>query len=244
MKGELRLVLVMIRYIKYIGISLLALLLFVGVGCRKNRLEPTSHDAGYGYFPFEVGNTWIYRVDSIHFNPFNASNEIDTFTFYVKYVVSDTIKDNNGIRNSIISAYRTTDSIGDYSFHRNFTRRITDYRAETIDSNIRVVSLVFPPSIFKYWDSNAFNKRREEEAEIIHVGLSERIGDHVYDSTVHVLQRDDDFKTLRNYGIEKYAKHIGLVYSHQISWTKKTLNDPEEVPDGFDYTYTLLSFED
>lgn len=221
---------------------MLITLLFVASGCRKNRLEPTVPDSGFDYFPSEIGNTWVYQVDSIRFNPFAAGQKIDTFTFFIKHVVSDTTRDNNGIKNSIISSFRSNEEFGDYTFERSFARRIVDFRAETIESNVRTINLVFPPTVFKYWDTNAFNTKKEEENEIIEALSSEQIGQTRYDSTVHVLQRDDDFKTLRNYGLEKYAKHKGLVYSHQIHWTKKTLGDTSEIPEGYDYTYILKRF--
>jgi len=56
------------------------------------------------------------------------------------------------------------------------------------------------------------------------------------------LQRDEDFRTVRNYGLEKYSRSVGLIYSRQIAWVKKTLNDPGVVPNGFDYRYQLISF--
>lgn len=227
------------KKISFVG--LLILLIGGTFGCRKNRLEPKSNDSGYAYFPFSIGNTWMYQVDSINFDAFNASS--DTFRFFVKHVVTDTIRDINGVKNGVVSSFRSDSLNGNFVFERNFTKRIVNYRAETTDSNIRVVNLLFPPSLFKYWDANAFNTKPEEEYEITDFRRNEVIGGEAYDSTVHVLQRDDDFKTLRKYGIEKYVKHVGLVYSHQIHWTKTTI-DPSEIPDGFDYTYTLLKFEE
>lgn len=231
------------RYMRYVFGGSIILLLFVGNGCRKNRLEPTTGDAGLAYYPIAMGNTWVYQVDSIHYNAFNQSNPIDTFQFYVKYEVSDTVTDNNGVRNSVISCYRSSNPDGGFVFNRSFTRRIVDYRAESTDSNVRVVELLFPPVQFKYWDANAFNTKETEEAEIVEHGSKETIGSETYDSTIHVLQRDDDFRTLKRYGMVKYAKHTGMVFTEQINWTKKTINDPDEIPNGYEYMYTLIRFE-
>jgi hypothetical protein len=228
----------------YISLFFAAVGLFAvtNSGCRKNRVEPSDRDKGFAYLPLDSGSVWYYRLDSINFDPFTQPG-IDTFTLYVKQEVVELNSDDNGNITAKISSSRSDQMQGPYMFNRFFERRIVDHRAEVIDSNIKTIHFMFPPVLYKYWDGNAFNQRTEEEFEMVQVHIKETINNVTYDSTVHVLQRDDDFRTLRNYGLEKYARHMGLVYSHQIHWTKKTIGDPDEVPDGYDYTYTLLRFE-
>lgn len=215
--------------------------LLTEMGCRKNQLEPKPNDVGYGYFPLDIGNTWIYQVDSINYDAFAKS--IDTFSFLVKRVVVDTVLDNQGVRSSVVECFRTDSLTGAYKLDRTYTKRIVDYRAEVIDSNVRVINLVFPPTLYKYWDANAYNTKPKTEYEILDIMENEVIDTTTYPDVIHVVQRDESFKTLRNYGIEKYAKNIGLVYAQQIYWTKKTIGDTSEIPDGYDYTYVLKSFE-
>ncbi|MFT5724443.1 MAG: hypothetical protein ACI9JN_001562 [Bacteroidia bacterium] len=229
------------RFIYFILLASLGLIAFSELGCRKNELEPKSEDVGYAYFPVEIGNTWIYQVDSIHFDAFGKT--IDTFSFLVKHAVVDTFLDNSGVRGSIVDVFRTDSVDGSFNFERTLTKRIVDFRAEILDSNVRVINLVFPPTLYKFWDANVYNTKTKEEYEILEVLESDVIGAQTYKNTIHIVQRDESFKTLRNYGIEKYAKHIGLVYSNQIHWVKKTIGDSTEIPSGFDYTYTLKTFE-
>ena len=211
-------------------------------GCRKNELEPSNRDKGFDYVPLDSGSTWYYRLDSINFDPFTQPG-IDTFVYYIKQEIVGLEEDDNGTVTATISSSRSEQLEGPYTFNRFFERRLVDHRAEVVDTNVKTIHFMFPPVLYKFWDGNAFNQRSEEEFEMVELTTNETINNVTYDSTVHVLQRDDDFRTLRNYGMEKYAKHKGLVYSHQINWTKKTIGDPEEVPKGYDYTYTLLRFE-
>ncbi|MFT5513830.1 MAG: hypothetical protein ACI8SE_002241 [Bacteroidia bacterium] len=230
----------LITYISFLG--LLAVFCMSETGCRKNELEPKPNDIGFGYFPLEIGNTWVYRVDSINYDAFAKS--VDTFSFLVKHVVVDTILDNQGVRGSIIELFRTDSLSGTFSFDRRLTKRITESRAEIIDSSVRVINLVFPPSLYKFWDANAYNTKQKEEYEILETLENEEIDTIRYGQTVHVIQRDEAFKILRNYGIEKYANGVGLVYARQIYWTKKAIGDTTEIPQGYDYTYTLKTFEE
>lgn len=240
--SRVRHVINMIKRILYISILCCgAIFLMTEMGCRKNQLEPKPNDVGYGYFPLEVGNTWIYQVDSIHYDAFAKS--IDTFSFLVKQVVVDTVVDNQGVRSSIVEFFRTDSLTGAYKLDRTLSKRIVDFRAEVIDSNVRVINLVFPPTLYKYWDANAYNTKSKSEYEILEALDSERIGTVLYNNVVHVVQRDEAFKTLRNYGVEKYAKGFGMVYAHQIYWIKKTIGDSTEIPNGYDYTYTLKKFD-
>jgi len=232
----------MIKRIAYISIMVsMITVLMVEMGCRKNAIEPRPNDFGYGYFPLNIGNTWIYQVDSIDYDAF--AKTIDTFRFLVKQEIVDTIIDNQGVRSSIVDVSRTDSLNGAFVFDRNMVKRITAFRAEVLDSNVRVINLVFPPSLYKYWDANAYNTKNKEEYEILEEMSTEIIDTTMYVNTLHVVQRDEAFKTLRNYGIEKYAEDNGLIYARQIFWTKKAIGDTTEIPEGYDYTYTLKSFE-
>ena len=152
----------MIKRIAYISIMVsMITVLMVEMGCRKNAIEPRPNDFGYGYFPLNIGNTWIYQVDSIDYDAF--AKTIDTFRFLVKQEIVDTIIDNQGVRSSIVEVSRTDSLNGAFVFDRNMVKRITAFRAEVLDSNVRVINLVFPPSLYKYWDANAYNTKNKEE---------------------------------------------------------------------------------
>ena len=124
---------------------------------------------------------------------------IDTFRFLVKHQIVDSIVDNQGVRGSIVEVSRTDSLTGPFVFDRNMVKRITEFRAEVLDSNVRVINLVFPPTLYKYWDANVFNTKDKEEYEILEEISTEIIDTTQYMNTLHVVQRDEAFKTLRNY---------------------------------------------
>jgi len=226
---------------RVIAVSALAAIV-VQTSCRKDVDEPSPTDFGFDFTPYEVGATWTYRVDSINYNSFDQNGSIDTFSFYVRKTVTDTIVDSDQRKTFIVSESRTDTLNDNFIQDRVYQASINDYRFEVVDSNVKVVLLTYPPRLFDFWDANVFNIRMKEEYEVIDIVASDSVENMSFGETIHVLQRDEDFRTVRNYGLEKYSRGVGLIYSRQIAWVKKTLNDPDEVQNGFDYRYQLISF--
>ncbi|MCB9262899.1 MAG: hypothetical protein H6607_11045 [Flavobacteriales bacterium] len=231
---------------KYATRIVLALLVLVSIliwnGCRKDRYEPKQEDLGYSYFLMDKGNTWIYEVDSIQYTSYNQSHPIDTFQFFIKRIITDTFIDKDSAKNAIVSVYKSNSINGNYQFVRNYTQRIYDFRAEVVDTNVKTVALVFPPNLNEYWNANLFNTKDESELEIAELKLKDSMGGNSYDSILYVLRSGIDIRTLKDFGMEKYAKNVGLIYSEQIHKKWKSLL-PNEIPDGFEYTYKLVKFE-
>lgn len=228
--------------LRFFGV--LALITFlIGTSCRKNELDPTPVELGYEYFPNTVGMEWTYRVDSIVFDGYAVdSGKIDTITYWVKHIVDANIFDGSGDSAQKISRYIKTAPNKPFLFNRNFSMRITKFRAEVNDTAGRIIKLVFPASLHQYWDANAFNSRQSEEYQIVDKKNTEVIGGSQYDNTLHVLQRDVEYFIQKRYGIEKYAKHIGMVYKSDIKWDL-TIKDNVSKKDGYDCTYTLVEFK-
>lgn len=209
--------------------------------CRKNEIEPKPNDLGYAYFPNKVGNTWVYRVDSIVYDAFVKGGKIDTFSYWVKHVIDGEFKDATGVVNQKVSLYIKTDSTTPYVFNRNFSMRVADYRAEVTDSAGKYIKLVFPPALFQYWDGNLFNAQKEEEYQIIQKQNRQLLNGVLYDSTLEVLHRDVEYFIQKRYGAETYAKHFGMIFKNVVHWDIE-MQDTVRVKDGFEYTYKLESF--
>lgn len=230
------------KRIKYVVLaSCIGLFLGFGSGCRKDRIEPKSNQIGLEYYPLSVGNTWTYRIDSIHFDAFAKS--IDTFHLFEKQVIVDTFRGDQNQLIYLTDILRSTDEKGNYKLVRNQSRSIIDYRAEVVDSNSRYVSLVFPIELYNTWNPNQFNTKDKEDAEVIDMLNKLDIDSNSYVDVVSILHYNQSFQTLRRQKEEKYAKNIGLIYASNIYWTKKTISDTSEVPNGYSYTYNLVDFE-
>ena len=230
------------KRIKYGVLALFYGWLILGImSCRKDRIEPKSNQIGFEYSPLSIGNTWLYQVDSIHFNAFTKS--IDTFHFFEKHQIKDTSRGDLDQLHFHTDISRSTSKNGKFVFVRNQLRSITNYRLEIVDSNSRHVALVFPPDLYNTWNPNQFNTKEKENAEVINKLSALEVDSIIYNDVVCVMHYDQSFQILRRYKEEKFAKNIGLIFANQIDWTKKTIGDSTEIPNGFNFTYKLIDFE-
>ncbi|MCB0733778.1 MAG: hypothetical protein KDC76_04330 [Bacteroidetes bacterium] len=218
------------------------LLILAGLSaCRKNEVEPTTTHFGYNYFPLDSGYSWIYRVDSVVYDDYVAGGTIDTIRYWVKHTVVDDYIDGQGNMSYRLSRFIKTDSAAPFTYSTELTARIINFRAELEDSSGRYVKLSFPPSLYKYWDGNAYNSKESEEYQIIQVSDREQVGAKWYDSTIHVLHRDDEFFIQKRYELEKYAAGVGLIYTSTISWDLD-IRDTVQVKKGSETQYWLEEF--
>jgi hypothetical protein len=84
------------------------------------------------------------------------------------------------------------------------------------------------------------------------VGESYTIKNRTFDSTVTVLQHDETTPEgtftpsipyqQRNYGVEVYAKGVGLIYKEFLHWTWQSTPPPSKFEDGsYGVKLTLIS---
>lgn len=230
-----------VRRVLTISTFSLFIAMVIGSSCRKNELDPEPVQLGYNYFPTDSGATWVYRVDSIVYDAFVQSGTIDTMVYWVKHVIEGEFTDASGVVNQKISRYIKSDTSLPFKFSINFSMKVSDFRAQVNDSTGTFVKMVFPPSLYQYWNGNAFNSRNDEEYQIIEKKAKDIVAGVVYDSTIYILHRDEDFQIQRRYGMEKYAVNIGLIHKRVINYDVES-HDGKAVKKGHDYTYTLESF--
>ncbi len=212
-----------------------------GSSCRKNELDPEPTQLGYSYFPTDSGTTWIYKVDSIVYKSFTTKGTIDTVVYWVKHVIDGSFVDGVGHVNQKVTRYLSSDSGANFVFNNNFSMKVADFRAQVSDSAGTFVKIVFPPSLYQYWDGNSFNAKSTEEYQIIAKSTKDFVQGIQYDSTIDVLHRDEEYFIQKRYGLEKYANHFGLIHKREINYDIE-VRDTVRVKKGYDCTYTLEKF--
>lgn len=238
---------------------LFILALALGFWACENTLEDYQpENTGEDYFPLEVGNTWIYQVDSITYD--NNGSKIDTSSIRVRETITEQFIDqegNNAYRISrawLKNNFWVTSDIWFASKDKKLA-----YRTE---ENLRFAKLSFPIVEGNAWDGNAFIDEDiivKIEGEPIRVyqnwgdysyfsvDQSENIGEENYPSVCTVKQVDLEDKITRRFAEEKYAKGVGLVYKHMIvlNTQKFDSTDPWEVKaeEGFILEQVLISFQ-
>lgn len=238
---------------------LLILALALGILACENSLEDYQPGiTGTDYFPLEVGNTWIYQLDSITYD--NNGSKIDTTSIQVKETITEHFIDQEGN-----DAYRIARAWLKNDFWVTsdiWFASIDDKLAYRNEENLRFAKLSFPIKEGNTWDGNAFIdeeiivKIAGEPIRVyqnwgdylyISVDESENIGGDNYSSVCTVNQVDLEDKITRRFAEEKYAKGIGLVYKQMIVLNTQKFDSTDswevKAEEGFILEQTLISFQ-
>ncbi|MFT4666013.1 MAG: hypothetical protein ACI8YQ_004250 [Polaribacter sp.] len=248
------------RYLTFIVIALLSL-----VSCKdKQTIEEPNIDFGYEYFPLEIGSELIYRVDSTIYDPQENSVEILTSMTYIREVVVDTFQDELGRLSHKVERFERPNVAVDWELKNVWSAVRTETQAERFEDNLRFIKMVFPVddgdiwngvayldvtveypvagdrvAIFKSWDNNT---------EVIDQGQPETVGDFAFEEVTTIQLADEENLLEKRYGIEKYAKGVGLIFKElQIYNTQDIENETEpwevKTERGFRVVMTLVDYK-
>ena len=184
--------------------------LIVFFGCKKSNSESVNYY--YSYFPLEV-DAWIeYDVlDIIH-----SQLGSDTAVYQLKEITTAEFLDNEGRLTYRIERYWRDDSSANWSIKDVWYSNKTTTTAEKVEENVRFTKLIFPINTSKYWDGNAFNNLEEWEYYYDSLHKPKLINNLSFDSTITVIQRDNENVVEYEKVKEVYAVDIGLIYKSHI----------------------------
>ena len=179
-------------------------------GCKKSNSESVKYY--YNYFPLEIG-AWIEYdvVDIIH-----SELGSDTAEYQLKEIAAEEFLDNEGRLTYRIERYWRDDSNANWSVKDVWYSNITRITAEKVEENMRFTKLIFPINISKYWDGNAYNNLEEWEYYYDSLHKPKLINNLSFDSTITVIQRDNENVVEYQKVKEIYATDIGLIYKRHI----------------------------
>jgi hypothetical protein len=185
-----------------------SILLFFG--CKKSNSESVNYY--YSYFPLDV-DAWIeYDVlDIIH-----SELGSDTAVYQLKEITTEEFLDNEGRLTYRIERYWRDDSNANWSVKDVWYSNKTTTTAEKVEENVRFTKLIFPINTSKYWDGNAFNNLGEWEYYYDSLHKPKLINNLSFDSTITVIQRDNENVVEYEKVKEIFAVDIGLIYKSHI----------------------------
>lgn len=219
-----------------VNIFILILVCFVStqIACREIE-EPTASDDSY--FPISIGNTWIYAVDSIHYDGFKGDSA--KYVFERKEEITslflvDSSKQNAGF---ILQISVRNDSNQLWQYIKSSIVQKDDYRAVRKDFNIPRVKLVFPIKDRKSWDANQLNSKEINLVRFRNVGDSHIIGERIFTPTLKVDEYNESYPSSESICWEIYADNTGLIEKY---YSKFTIEDDKK--QGSRYHWKLKSF--
>lgn len=200
----------------------------ISVNACKKSSEKFQTASIEDYNPLQVGKYITYRLDSFVYTNFGANSEVRTYQ--VKHLTEARITDNLGRPGFRIVRFIRKTPAQAWASDATFMAVNTGTTLEFTENNLRYAKLKLPVRDLYSWKGNSFINSYSINSELKYlddwdyvydsVHMPATIGTFVLDSTLRVDQRDEiiGFPALSgsyseiNYGMEKYAKGIGLVY--------------------------------
>ena len=206
------------------NILLLCLILTGTFFACENEPDDFQPDYGFDYFPAEIGTVRHYEVDTVYFRISNP--RYDTTRTQLQEILTNTLLNNAG--DTIIRVERSERLAAEDAW------QITDIYSEQIDfqniyrkeENVRFLKLALPPTVNKTWDGNAeipedknvsvagenIEMFKSWDYRILSAGEPETVNGYDFDDVLTVQLADSDSEIEYRYGIEKYARGVGLIY--------------------------------
>ena len=188
------------------------------------------------YYPLQVGKYITYNLDSTVFVNFGERDTV--ISYQVQDKVDAQVTDNNGKPAYRILRSIRKDANQQWSANNTFMVIPTDNSVEFIENNLRYIKLKLPVTQGFSWKGNAYIDATSINSEVRYLddwdytydslNIPLNLGNTTIDSTITVAQKDEFLGqdpnepstqyAEKNYGVEKYAKGIGLVFKEFIHW--------------------------
>lgn len=180
------------------------------------------------YYPLQVGKYITYNLDSTIFINFGTAQAI--VSYQVKHQVDALITDNLGRPAYRIIRFIRKTAANPWVPDNTFMAVRTDFAVEFIENNMRFLKLKAPVRNGYTWKGNTYIDTRSLNSTVKYlddwdytydsVNVKQTLGSFILDSTLKVDQRNETIGNPRdpnsyseiNFGAEKYAKGLGLVY--------------------------------
>ncbi|MEO1435124.1 MAG: hypothetical protein AAFV80_06265 [Bacteroidota bacterium] len=188
-------------------------------------------DYGYDYFPQEVGKFIIYQVDSIIYDQQPQGTVIDTNSIQVREEFVESFIDNSGATIYRIERSERRDANSPWVVRDVWSSSQNETQAIRTEENLRFIKMIYPAlESTDPWDGNAFidnNTIISVAGESITIfknwlyqyeaaGIPFTVSGVPFDSTLNVIQANEENLIELRYSKEVYAKDIGMVYREMM----------------------------
>ena len=214
------------------------LILGTAYSCKKETIIPDS--PSYNYFPTEKGKWVEYDVDSIYHgeNDNNNDDSVYTFHFQIREEIDSTFTNSQGQATQILSRYKRASSSDSWVITAVWTQNLSLTGAYRTEDNVPYHKLAFPISSSISWDGNDANTLDEELYSYDTFHQATNVGGQSFDSTLTVIQVDENNFIERIYGVEMYAVGVGMIFKQRDNLGKRN----GIVVKGLEYTMTLRDY--
>jgi len=207
-------------------------------GCKKESLNIDY--SLHNYFPTTQGLWKEFVVDSIYHGENDNDNDdsVYVFQYQVREEIDSAFIDGEGRRSEIVVRYFRSDSNASWSVCNVWTQVITPQGAYRTENNIPYHKLAIPINTHTEWDGNDANTLDEELYEYEYFHTPGVVNNLSFDSTLSVLQIDENNYVEKIYGKEIYATGIGMIFKQRDELGKKN----GIIVKGLEYQMRLINY--
>ncbi len=194
----------------------------------------------YNYFPVEKGRFVVYDVDSIYHseNDNNNDDSVYSYHFQIKDKIDSSYIDLEGRVNQIRLRYRRDNDSMQWELSDVWTQYLSATSAYLTEDNIKYHKLSFPINLTTSWNGNDSNTGEEEIYFYDYFHESDVISGLSFDSTLSVIQVDENNYVETIYGNEKYAAGVGMIYKERNDLGKRN----GQVVKGLEYKMVVVDY--
>ncbi|MFZ7145283.1 MAG: hypothetical protein ACO1G6_08065 [Bacteroidota bacterium] len=217
---------------------LISLSVFTWFSCKKESVEiPTL---SYNYFPTEIGKYIIYDVDSIYHSETDNNNDDSVFSYHfqIKDKIDSSYIDLEGRVNQVRLRYHRDNDTMQWQLTEVWTQYLSSTSAYLTEDNIKYHKLSFPINSTISWNGNDSNTDDEEIYYYDYFHESDVLNGLSFDSTLSVIQIDENNFVETIYGNEKYAAGVGMIYKERNDLGKTN----GQVVKGLEYKMVIVEF--
>lgn len=182
----------------------LTLLIF---SCRKEVVDDLG-DRGKSFYPYSEGLWWEYDVDSTFYNDFSGDTLISSYILREEFV---SYFDSSGLSAIRIERFRRANENESWQGPRVWWTYLTEQGAVKVEENIPYVKINYPVKNNLGWNGNRLNFL--DPLTYVYQNTDEplSLNGNTFDSTVTVMQNDNETLLGKKLYYEKYARNVGLI---------------------------------
>lgn len=219
----------------------IALVLF---SCESDEIAPLPPASGFEYFPLAVGKFVEYQIDSIVYDPINASAiVVDTTTSFLREEIVGAVESQTGDQLYQIERFERAADTLPWQIKNVWVAYRTDQEAIRQEENVRHLKMVFPLQadrtwdIFDYFPENTIISVEGETLEmykgwnptVVSLEAERTLANNNFDNLLEISLVDAENLIEKRFGVEQYAPNIGLVYRKLI------ILDTQQIVDGVSF---------
>ncbi len=204
-------------------------------------------ESGKDYYPVAIGNSWVYRVDTVQYS---FAGDTTRGHYFLKEIITDSLYRQEGNMVYRIEVYRTSDTTRPWTIDSVWSIRQDPDKIIKVENNRPVVKLRFPLQEGSRWDGNQYNTQQDSN-NVFWFTVRNLNGQAIFGNeivpSVEIVQKIDSNCINKSDFVEVYYKNIGMGFMRRsfIQYSQEGPDPCGQIPKieiGYSRTYTLVGF--